>query len=237
MIRAARFIASHLALTVYYAMRIIVAAATGERYRPGGTFDEAPRGYGRNLLRINRIPLEIRGAERLEGSLPCVYVANHESWLDILALMAALPGSFRFVAKQEIRFFPFIGWALRAGGQIVIDRKRITHAIRAYDAAAARVRSGLSAVVFAEGTRTRDGRLLPFKKGPFVLAIAAQVPVVPVYVEGGFAMLPKYRVSPRPGVMRVHFGQPIPTTGLTYEDRHRLMERSRAAVLALGARE
>jgi len=237
MIAALRYVFSHLIFTIYCAMRIIIAAALGERYRPGGTFDKMPRLYGRSLLRINRIPLTVSGLEAAARAGPCVYVSNHESWLDILALMAVLPGSFRFVAKREIRFFPFIGWALKAGGQIVIDRTRITRAIRVYDEAAREIQGGLSAVVFAEGTRTRDGRLLPFKKGPFVLAVAAQVPVVPVYVEGGFAMQPKGHLWPRPGLMHVHLGEPIPTTGLTYENRGDLMRRTRSAVIAMGARE
>jgi 1-acyl-sn-glycerol-3-phosphate acyltransferase len=236
MIAAVRYVLSHLVLTVYCAMRIIIAAALRERYRPGGTFDAMPRLYGRSLLRINRIPVEVTGLDRTAAALPCVYVANHESWLDVLALMAVLPGSFRFVAKKEILYFPFIGWALRAGGQVVIDRKRLTHAIRAYEDAVPAIHGGLSAVVFVEGTRTHDGRLLPFKKGAFALAIAAQVPVVPVFVQGGFAMLPKGRVTPRPGSMRVHLGEPIPTVGLDYDDRDQLLQRSRDAIIAWGAR-
>ncbi|MDH4348126.1 MAG: 1-acyl-sn-glycerol-3-phosphate acyltransferase [Gemmatimonadota bacterium] len=235
MIAAFRYVLSHLVMTIYCAMRIIIAAALGERFRPGGTFDEMPRLYGRTLLRVNRIPVEVTGLDRVAGSRPCVYVTNHESWLDVLALMAVLPGSFRFVAKKEILYFPFIGWALRAGGQVVIDRKRLTHAIRAYEEAVPAIHGGLSAVVFVEGTRTRDGRLLPFKKGAFVLAIAAQVPVVPVCVQGGFGMLPRGRVTPRPGSMRVHLGEPIPTAGLDYDDRDRLMMRSREAIIAMGA--
>ena len=236
MIAAARYVLSHVVLTIYCAMRIIIAAALGERFRPGGTFDQMPRLYGRRLLQINRIPVEVTGLERVTAALPCVYVTNHESWLDVLALMAVLPGSFRFVAKKEILYFPFIGWALRAGGQVVIDRKKLTRAIRAYEDAVPAIHGGLSAVVFVEGTRTRDGRLLPFKKGAFALAIAAQVPVVPVYVRGGFEMLPKGRITPTPGSMRVHLGEPIPTVGLGYDDRDLLLQRSREAIIAMGAR-
>jgi 1-acyl-sn-glycerol-3-phosphate acyltransferase len=90
-------------------------------------------------------------------------------------------------------------------------------------------------VVFPEGTRSRDGRLLPFKKGPFVLAIAAQVPLIPVFVDGSFAILPKGAVHPRPGLVTVRIGRPIPTEGMTYEDRNELSRRCREAMVGLGA--
>jgi 1-acyl-sn-glycerol-3-phosphate acyltransferase len=129
------------------------------------------------------------------------------------------------------------GPALRAAGHIAIDRTDRSSAVTAYARAAEVIRQGVRAVIFAEGTRSRTGRLQPFKKGPFVLAILAQVPVVPVFIEGTFAVLPKGARCPRPGPITVHIGAPIPTDGLTYEDRDALVARARAAMVALGARE
>src|SRR5262249_53683271 len=97
-------------------------------------------------------------------------------------------------------------------------------------------KEGSSAVVFPEGTRSRDGTLQPFKKGPFVLAIAAQVPVVPVLCDGAYALMPRGSWSPRPGTVRLPLARPIPTRGPDYRPPGDLAEQSRAALLALGAK-
>jgi 1-acyl-sn-glycerol-3-phosphate acyltransferase len=92
-------------------------------------------------------------------------------------------------------------------------------------------------VVFAEGTRSRDGRLKQFKRGPFVLAIAAGVPVVPVLCAGTFELLPRGSFTPRPGTVTLRIGEAIPTTGMTVGDREQLAERTRAALVVMGAKE
>jgi 1-acyl-sn-glycerol-3-phosphate acyltransferase len=235
MIAALRYVVSMFFCTLYHAARVVRAAGRGERYRPGGAYDQIPRDYARDLLRYNRVTARAVGLERVARLGPCVYAANHQSWFDIVALVDVLPGSLRFIAKKELGRVPLFGRALRAAGHIEIDRKDLSSAVAAYENAAREVQRGLSAVVFAEGTRTRTGRLQPFKKGPFVLAIVAQVPLVPVYVAGGFEVLPKGSIRPRPGTITAHIGLPIPTTGLTYEDRDDLSARTRAAMVAMGA--
>jgi len=97
------------------------------------------------------------------------------------------------------------------------------------------VRRGRSALVFAEGTRSRNGKLLPFKKGPFVLAIAAHVPLVPVVVMGSYDLMPKLTLVPRPGEIVLRIGEDIPTEGCSYDDRDGLSELARRAMLTLGA--
>ncbi len=236
MIAALRYVVSMFACTLYHSARVVIAAARGERYEPGGVFDRVPREYGRSLLRINRIPVRAQGLEQLTGVGPCVFVCNHQSWVDILAVLDVLPGSIRFVAKKELGHVPLFGRALTAAGHIQVDRRNLDSAVAAYEDAARAVRGGLSAVVFAEGTRSRDGRLKAFKKGPFVLAIVAQVPVVPVYIAGSYEVLPKGSLRPRPVPITVHCGPPIPTVGLSYDDRDTLAGRAREAMIALGAR-
>ena len=115
--------------------------------------------------------------ERLDRSRSYVFVVNHTSIVDIWALLVAVPNSFRFVAKQELSHVPVFGKAMQSAGNIFIDRGNLTSSFASYDVAAAQLRQGLSAMVFAEGTRSRDGRLLPFKKGPFILAIRAGVAI------------------------------------------------------------
>ena len=176
------------------------------------------------------------GLERIPRDQPVVYASNHSSMFDIWALAATLPGSVRFVAKEELTRVPLLGPGMLAAGHISIDRGRKKQAFEAYARAAQTIRSGFSAVVFPEGTRSRTGELLPFKNAPFGLAIAAQVPLVPVYVHNTFEILPKggFRLHPRPILIRI--GEPIPTEGLTPQDRERLRDRVRAAILDLKAR-
>jgi 1-acyl-sn-glycerol-3-phosphate acyltransferase len=144
-----------------------------------------------------------------------------------------LPGSVRFVAKKELLSIPIFGQALRARGEIPINRTNLRDAFAAYDEAAERLQAGLSAIVFVEGTRSRDGKLHDFKKGPFVLAIRAGVPIVPVFIEGTFEALPPggWYVRRRPITLKI--GTPIPTAGREFDDRDELMKQTRAAMLAL----
>jgi 1-acyl-sn-glycerol-3-phosphate acyltransferase len=236
MIAVLRYILSMFLCTLYHATRVVLAAGRGMRQTPGGPFDQIPRDYGRDLLRLNHISVGVKGLENLHGLGPCVYASNHESWFDIPALVTTLPGSVRFLAKKELRKVPLFGRAMRAAGHIIVDRRNLTSAQAAYEDAAHAIRGGISAVVFVEGTRTRDGKLRPFKKGPFVLAIVAQAPVVPIHVSGGFRVLRRGSLRPHPGTMTVHVGAPIPTAGLTYDDRDALSARVRAAIIGMGAR-
>jgi 1-acyl-sn-glycerol-3-phosphate acyltransferase len=119
---------------------------------------------------------------------------------------------------------------MHSAGHIFINRQNRKEAFEAYDEAAKVIQSGTSAIVFPEGTRSRTGEIQPFKKGPFVLAIAAQVPVVPVYCAGTFTLKAKGRWTITPHPVAVLFGDPILTTGLKYEDRDALSDRVRAAI-------
>jgi len=128
---------------------------------------------------------------------------------------------------------PVLGQAMRASGTVIIDRQNRQRAFSAYEEAAVAIRGGLSAVVFAEGTRSRSGELQPFKKGPFVLAIAAQVEVVPVYCSGTFGIMPKGSIFIRPRPVTLFYGDPIPTSGMDYEDRDRLLAEARRVIVEM----
>src|SRR5574337_163637 len=234
MIATLRYLVSLVIFTARRGLQSIVPAIFGVKFRPGGVYDRAGRGWGRDMLRGIGADVSIEGLDRLEPGRSYVYAANHASFLDVWLLFALLPGSVRFVAKKELLRIPFFGRAIRASGQIPIDRGNLREAFSAYDEAAAAIRRGLSAIVFAEGTRSRDGSIRPFKKGPFVLAIAAGAPVVPVRIEGTFRALPPGSWRPRRVPVRVRLGDPIPTEGMQYDDRGHLAEQTRAAVLALG---
>jgi len=237
MIRTLRYIGSFIVYMGWHGSKVLLAAVTGRRQKTGGVYDRAARDWARGMLRGTRITVEVVGRERLDPSVSKVYIANHASQLDIWAILAEFPGTVRFVYKKGMDWIPLMGLAMRAARHIPIKRRQKSAAFAAYDEAAAYIREGMSAVVFAEGTRSRDGRLKPFKKGPFVLAIAAQAPLVPVLCENTFELMPKGSWSPKPGVVRLVIGAAIPTIGMTYEDRAGLADATRAALIAMGARE
>ena len=228
--RTVWYLLSLAGITLWIGTRSIVASWMGLRWKRGGYYDRGSRAWGATLLKANGIALTTTGLDRLDPERSYVFASNHTSLVDIWALMAALPHSLRFVAKQEMLKLPILGPAMRAAGHIFIDRKRLKSAFGAYDEAAAAIRSGISAAVFPEGTRSPDGTLLPFKRAPFVLAIAAGVPVVPVYIPDAWKILTPGSIRMRSGAVEVRFGHPISTEGLTADDRGTLAERTRMAV-------
>jgi 1-acyl-sn-glycerol-3-phosphate acyltransferase len=197
---------------------VIVAALLGVRDRPGGVYDWAARTWTRLFCLVAGVRIVLHNPERMHVGSARVFASNHVSWFDVFVLATVLPFS-KFVAKAELFRIPLFGRAARAVGTVPIERDNRKAAFGAYDEAAARIRGGSSVVVFPEGTRGADYRLRSFKKGPFVLAIAAQVPIVPTIVHGTVAVMPRgswYISSAR---VDVHFLEPMPTTGLTYTDR------------------
>lgn len=172
------------------------------------------------------------GLDRIPGGGACVYMSNHQSHFDVVALLLTLPGHYAILAKRELFFIPIFGWALYLTGMIPVDRSRRDKAIASIDRAAEKVRSGRRLLLFAEGTRSPDGRLLPFKKGGFHLAIRAGAPIIPVSITGSREVLPKGSLRIRPGSIRVVLGAPIPTAGRKTEELAELMEEVRRAILA-----
>jgi 1-acyl-sn-glycerol-3-phosphate acyltransferase len=232
-IRTLRYLLALVADTVMGTARLVAAMLRGEPSAPGGAYDQVPREWARRLLAAAGIEVHVTGLEHVAGLGPCVYVANHLSFVDVWALLVTLPGSLRFMGKRELFRIPIFGTALRVSGQIPVDRQDHRAAVASFDAAGGLLAAGHSAMVFPEGTRSRDGSLQPFKKGAFVLAIATQRPIVPVVVSGTFGILPKGGIVPRAGRVEVRIGAPIVTTGLTYDDRDALVARASAAMAGL----
>jgi len=220
--------------TIVHAIVAVVAALFRVRNRVGGVYDWASTDWSRDILRAAGTPVIAEGLENIPRDRPVMYASNHSSMFDIWALLATLPGSVRFVAKRELFRIPLLGRAMLAVGHVPIDRAARKKAFEAYDEAARTIQRGTSSIgVFPEGTRSRTGELLPFKNAPFGLAIAAHVPIVPVYVHHTFEILPKgaWRLRPRP--IQLLVAPPISTTGLCPEDRERLRDEVRAAMVAL----
>lgn len=219
--RAIFVLAVMLVNTIWMGSIVILASVLRIR-NAKWIYEDIPRLWCKLNLRAAGVTMRIHGAENVPRNEARVYAANHVSWFDVFALASYLP-RYRFIAKKELFKIPIFGPAIRATAGIEIDRKNRKAAFQAYEIAARDVKEGLSVVVYPEGTRGYTYELRPFKKGPFVLAIAAHVPIVPTIIHGTIEIQPKGSYRIRPGTIDIYFLEPIPTTGLTYDDRDTLM--------------
>lgn len=185
------------------------------------------------LLWLAGVELEVVGTERVDFGRACLFASNHQSIFDIPALFVAVPVPLRFVARSALRRIPLLGWYMVGMGMVFVERSRATRSTAAVDHATEILAAGNSLLTFPEGTRSRDGRVAEFKGAPLAPAVRAGVPVVPVAIEGAFEVLPTGPFRPRPGRIRVSFGDPIETRDLDLGDRRELSSRVRERVLAL----
>jgi 1-acyl-sn-glycerol-3-phosphate acyltransferase len=187
------------------------------------------KAQARNLGRFCGVRVRIRGLDHLRAG-PYIFTPNHQSHYDIAALLGYLPGYNRFAAKKEMFDTRVLGAVLRTMGMIPIDRDNPLEAIAQLN----RLKDEhTSVIIFPEGTRSRDGSLLPFKKGAFVAAIHLQQPVVPVVCKGMVEVMPRGDyLSIYPGNVEVVVLEPIPTAGMTFDDRDRLRDLVRDRIAA-----
>jgi 1-acyl-sn-glycerol-3-phosphate acyltransferase len=182
----------------------------------------------RDLCDLLGLEITLTGLEHIQQGGPFVYAPNHQSHLDILSLLGFLPGHTRFATKSSLWKHPVVGAVLDTLGMIPIDRDRPELAIQYLNQKAG---GDDALVIFPEGTRSRDGRLAPFKKGAFVVAIELQRPIVPVVCRGTRRLMPKgSRMAVVPGPIEIVIEPPIPTVGLTYDDREALAAQVRTAI-------
>jgi len=181
------------------------------------------------------IRVRVLGGEYLHRDMAAVYTANHSSHIDppvVFTAMAALHPGLRVIYKAELRKLPVLVWVFDAAGFVPIERANRAQSLPALDRAAEAIVGGASFFVFPEGTRSRTGELLPFKKGGFLMAIRAQAPVVPVAVSGGRDAMRKGSLIIWPVTVTVEFCAPIATAGMTAEDRDVLIAKARGAIEA-----
>lgn len=194
-------------------------------------FHPYARAWARSILAVCGVSVKVIGSENLVPGQPYVYVSNHASMFDIPAVLGWIPDDVHIVLKKELTRVPIWGWALALSPYIVIDRQDARGATKSLDEAATRIREGRSVLLFAEGTRTRSGSLLPFKRGAFTLAAKAGVPIAPVTLNNTFNILPKGSLNIRRSDIQLIIDTPIPTEGKEgREGELRLMEDVRNVI-------
>lgn len=217
--------------TFYYGLIAIGAAIFRAR---GEIYSWATREWARAIIRASGIEIRAEGLENLERDAPQIIVANHVSGYDIFALASVLPVRFSFVAKKELERIPFFGTAWKAAGHISIDRSNRQKAIASLRQAGRKIREENSTVIiFAEGTRSRTGELLPFKKGAFTLALEAAVPIIPTALIGSNRIIRRGSWRIHPGPITVRFGSPITIDTARAGSVEALMDETRARLLGL----
>jgi 1-acyl-sn-glycerol-3-phosphate acyltransferase len=229
-VAAIRSFATYLAISVY----VILVGPPGLLIAwlfkwPGLLFVLSHGGVGLGLA-LSGITSRLAGAERIPRGRAAVYCPNHTSNIDAPLLFHALHPRLHMLYKAEFGRMPILGRAAPVAGFIPVERQNHEQSQQAVDLAAESVARGHSFLVFPEGTRSRTGELLPFKKGGFIMAIKAQVPIVPVAIIGGRAAMTRGSRLIRPVTVDVRVGEPIETTGMTLDDRDRLIALARTQI-------
>jgi 1-acyl-sn-glycerol-3-phosphate acyltransferase len=188
--------------------------------------------YGARLaVWLAGVRLEVKGKQNIPAGGAVVFMPNHQSNCDPPAVASVLPPVL-IIAKAEFFRIPVLGRAMRLRGFIPVDRKNRERSIQAVEKALASLRAGHSFLAYPEGTRSPDGRLQSFKKGVFMMAMNAGAPIVPISVSGSTKIMQKGDMRIHPGTVRITFHPPVATEGCTVEDRPRIMESVRGAILS-----
>jgi 1-acyl-sn-glycerol-3-phosphate acyltransferase len=191
------------------------------------------RPWARGLARAWSMQVRAYGSERIDPHGTYVFMSNHQSQTDIIALFVALPVQPGFLAKQELRKLPFLGRAMEVGGHVFIDRVHRDQAFRSIEDAAAQVAAGRSIAIFPEGTRGDGHEVRQFKKGGFHLVKQAGVPLVPVGIRGSARVMPKNGKLIVPGAVEVHIGEPMSPAHIAELPVPELVQETRRAIAEL----
>ena len=205
MVRAYLYLAVFIPLTLLFSASSFVATLFDAS---GRSHAWHARLWARWMLALNRVNVTVSGSELLPDG-PVIFMSNHQSNFDILSLLAAMPRHFYWIAKKELFKIPLFGHTMRRGGYIPLDRGDGRKALQSLDEAATTISQGKSVVLFPEGTRTTDGNLLPFKRGGFVLARKADVPVVPITINGSARINPANQIRLYSGDISITLHPPV----------------------------
>ena len=208
----------------------IAAIATSLISRTGDPVHRIAALWAKSILFVSRIDVTVRGISNVDQSQSYIYMSNHQSNFDIPVLLACLPVQFRWLAKAELFRIPIFGRGMRAAGYISIDRFNQESAFESIKVAARKIKEGVSVMIFPEGTRSIDGKIRPFKKGGFILAVDSGVPIIPIILHGTRSIMPKGRIRVQSGHVYMDIQPPIETSGYTRESKDDLIERIRAVI-------
>ena len=198
--------------------------------KDGRTYFWAGSSWSKFTLLVFGVKVKVRGMENISPDGAYIFVTNHASMFDIPAIMSVLP-RVRIMFKKELSYVPLWGWALKWGHHIMVDRAKGSEAMKSLNRAAEAIKTGGSVILFAEGTRTRDGKMLPFKRGAFTLAAKSGVPIVPITINGSFKILPKSSLDIRPSPIELLMDKPIDTSCIaTREEEIALMNKVREII-------
>ncbi|MCK4620777.1 MAG: 1-acyl-sn-glycerol-3-phosphate acyltransferase [Desulfuromonadales bacterium] len=186
--------------------------------------------WGHSCLLLAGLRVQVKGSEHIPQDRSVIYIINHQSNFDIPALYSGLPLQFRWLAKKELFDIPLFGPAMKRCGYIPIDRSDRRKAMHSMNDAAKRIKAGSSVIIFPEGTRSSDGKLQEFKRGGFLIALKAQVPIVPVAIRGSFAVMSRDSLRIHPGPITIELFPPIETVGLKHTDIDKLIQQVREPI-------
>jgi len=236
-VAAVRSVAAYVAVSLYVAITAPIGIALAILFRWKNVLYVLGHGGIALGTSLAGIRTRVAGRENVPARQAVVFCSNHQSNIDPPILFRALHRQLHVLFKKELTKLPLLGNAFQIGGFVPIDRASREQSMAAIDQAAVSLRQGNSFLTFPEGTRSRTGALLPFKRGPFLMALKAQVPVVPVAVQGGTASMRRGSRIVRPATVSIRIGEPISTQGLDLSDRELLADKVRAKVqelLAMG---
>ena len=181
---------------------------------------KAPRAvqvfWSRSVIRLLLLPIKVTGRENVDPKQSYVFVANHQSFLDVFAIYGWLPNNFKWLMKKEIRRVPFVGTACAVAGHIFVDRSNPRAALQSMDKVKKELVDGISTVIFPEGTRTKTGEIGRFKQGAFKIAMDMELPVVPITLNGFYKAMPSGQPFANPySHLSLHIGKPIDISQFT----------------------
>lgn len=166
--------------------------------------------WSRSVLWLLLVPIKVTGRENVDSNQSYVFVANHQSFLDVFAVYGWLPNNFKWLMKKELRKIPFVGTACAVAGHIFVDRSNPRAAMESLTYIKAQLHDGISTVIFPEGTRTKTGEMGRFKQGAFKIAMDMDLPVVPISLSGFFDAMPRNKFYVKPfSRVALHIGKPI----------------------------
>ncbi len=225
------------AFTVFHTLLCSILSIIFGLFNPySGLVNNVIRFWAKGILKVAGVRVVVHGKEKIKPGQPYIFISNHQSAFDIPAGVVAIPGTMRFIAKKELFRIPIFAQAMRIVGMIPIDRGNSEEARKTLNQAVQKLQSGVSVLIFPEGTRSENGEIKPFKKGGFVLALRSGLPIMPMVFSGALQIMRKGEKKLRKGTIHIYFLDPVDSTRFTFEQRNQLVKQVRDQIVTQYAR-